>query len=73
MKEILQNVRKIKWNGLILNVSLQAFINTEITIKYFMQILIPGNFGTNLQRLEILIYYYSLQTSGTPTTDQLFN
>jgi len=56
----------------MLNVSLQAFINTEITIKYFMQILIPGNFGTNLQRLEILIYY-SLQTSGTPNTDQLFN
>ena len=72
MKEILQNVRKIKWKGFMLNVSLQAFINTEITIKYFMQILIPGNFGTNLQRLEILIYY-SLQTSGTPNTDQLFN
>jgi len=72
MKEILQNIRKIKWKGFMLNVSLQAFINTEITIKYFMQILIPGNFGTNLQRLEILIYY-SLQTSGTPNTDQLFN
>ena len=72
MKETLQNVRKIKWKGFMLNVSLQAFINTEITIKYFMQILIPGNFGTNLQRLEILIYY-SLQTSGTPNTDQLFN
>ena len=72
MKETLQNVRKIKWKGFMLNVSLQAFINTEITIKYFMQILIPGNFGTNLQRFEILIYY-SLQTSGTPNTDQLFN
>ena len=34
--------------------------------------LICNNFSTHLQRLEILIYY-SLQTSGTPNTDQLLN